>query len=83
MDDGSRPIVPTGAARSYEKRAAPPPIYGYRSIPIRLGFVIRMDLRRPGPIGHARPRILIESRGVFQAVLVDVENKTFVHGIEL
>ena len=67
---------------------AAPVLSGYldwraRSLPIRLGFVIRMDLRRPVLIGHARPRILIEPRGVFQPVLIDVEDKALVHRIQL
>ena len=79
---------PAPRARMKARGAPAPPIShldssSIRSIPIRLGFVIRMDLPRPSLIGHARPRILVESRGVFQPVLVDVENKTFVHGIEL
>ena len=53
------------------------------SMPIGFRFVIRMDLNCPSLIGHARPRILIESRSGLQPVLADVKRKALLHRIEL
>ena len=41
-----------------------------------------MHAGRPAGVGHARPVVLIESRRILQAILVDVENEAFVLGVE-